>query len=185
MNAFPSLNDACLETCVSDVVLLNIEEHSKVPVGETVLLCSLENIDRRNAALHGEKLLFLINELLHLLKEVTLDLCEVKEFLDGSALAECLVHDELSFAAGLAQHGHELLERKVMEVLCESESVSADLKTADSLLKCFLICLTDAHYLADSTHLCAELVLNTLEFLKCPSCKLDNNVVAVRNVLVK
>ena len=139
----------------------------------------------RERCLHGEKLLFFINELLHLLKEVTLDLCEVKEFLDGSALAECLVHDELSLAAGLAQHGHELLERKVMEVLGESESVSADLKAPYSLLECFLICLTDAHYLADSTHLCAELVLNTLKLLKCPSCKLDNNVVAVRNVLVK
>ena len=72
-----------------------------------------------------------------------------------------------------------------MEILGKSETIAACFETSDSLLESLLIGLAYAHYLADSSHLCAELVLCTLELLECPASKLDNNIVAVGNVLVK
>ena len=66
-----------------------------------------------------------------------------------------------------------------------SKTVSAVFKAADCLLEGFLIVLADAHDLADSSHLCSELIFHTLEFFKCPACELDNHIVAVWDILIK
>ena len=66
-----------------------------------------------------------------------------------------------------------------------SESVATGFKASDCLLESFLISLTDTHDFTDCTHLCAEFIFNTFEFLKCPTSKFDYNVVSVWNIFIK
>ena len=72
-----------------------------------------------------------------------------------------------------------------MEILRKAESVTADLQASDCLLECFLISLTDTHNFAHSTHLGTKLILYILELLKCPSCELDYDIIATRNIFVE
>ena len=66
-----------------------------------------------------------------------------------------------------------------MENALKTQPLTKELlfEASDCLLEGFLIVLTDAHDLADSSHLCSELIFNTLEFFKCPACELDNHKV--------
>ena len=66
-----------------------------------------------------------------------------------------------------------------------SQPVSASFKTSDCFLERFFVGFADAHDLTDSAHLCAELVLNTLEFLKCPAREFDYNIVAAGYILIE
>ena len=79
----------------------------------------------------------------------------------------------------------DIEEVKLVEIFCKTKTVSVFLQRSDSLLECFLICLADAHDFAYGSHLCAELILSSVELLECPSCKLDYDIVAVRIVLIE
>jgi hypothetical protein len=59
-----------------------------------------------------------------------------------------------------------LIERELVKILCEPEAVSAGLKRTNGLLKGLFVIFADAHHLADSSHLRAELVLDAFELLK-------------------
>ena len=72
-----------------------------------------------------------------------------------------------------------------MEIFGKSKAVTSDLQAADCFLECFFVSLADTHDFAHCTHLCAEFVLNAFEFLKCPSCKFNYHIVAVRHVFVQ
>ena len=85
----------------------------------------------------------------------------------------------------MCEHAQEFILALCIVVLCIAEAVSSCLKASDSLLESLLVGLTDTHDLTYGTHLCSKLVLDTLELLKCPACKLDNHVVTVRNVFVQ
>ena len=91
----------------------------------------------------------------------------------------------MSLARGRCQLLQQLLLGELMEILDIAETVASGLQAADSLLESFLVGLTDAHDLADRAHLRAELVLNTLELLKCPAGELDNYIVTARNVPIE
>ena len=132
-----------------------------------------------------EERFLLLDELLHLLNEVVLDLREVPQLLDGRALAQRLVHDELALAGRVGEQVEQLLLRHVVEVLREAEAVAAVLEAADGLLEGFLVRLADAHDLADGAHLGAELVLGALELLKGPAGELDDDIVAAGDILVE
>ena len=66
-----------------------------------------------------------------------------------------------------------------------SQAVSAGLKRSDSLLESFFIGLTNTHDFAYGSHLGAELIFYAFELLKRPSCKLDNDIIAVRFVFIQ
>ena len=66
-----------------------------------------------------------------------------------------------------------------------TQTVIAILQASDCLLECFFKVLTDTHNLADCLHLGSQLVLCAFELLKCPACKLDNDIVAGRNILIQ
>ncbi|CDE80494.1 unknown [Ruminococcus sp. CAG:353] len=83
------------------------------------------------------------------------------------------------------EHTDKLFLGLIVEILCKAQTVAALFKASDSLLESFLVGLADAHYFAHSTHLSTKLVLGVLELLKCPACKLDNDVVTVGIILVK
>ena len=65
------------------------------------------------------------------------------------------------------------------------DRLAAFYEDEDRLLECLFVGLSDTHNLADGTHLCTQLILYALELLKCPACKLDNNIVAGRNILIQ
>ena len=66
-----------------------------------------------------------------------------------------------------------------------TESVSAGLKRPYCLLEGLLIGLTDTHDLTNGAHLGTKLILYTLELLESPACELNNNIISVRNILIK
>ena len=131
-----------------------------------------------------ERFLFLY-KLLHLLYEIMLYLCQLKQFVGRRAFSERLIHYKLTLARRRAQHRKQLVLCLFGEVLCAAETVAPCFKAAYRLLECFLICFSYAHDLADSAHLRAELVLRALEFLKRPACELDNDIFAVGVVFVE
>ena len=52
------------------------------------------------------------------------------------------------------------------------------------LLESFFVSLSDTHNFTNGTHLCSKFVFNTFEFLKCPACKLDNNIITVWYIFI-
>ncbi len=101
-------------------------------------------------------------------------------------LAECIhadpgaqrfIHDVLPFARWLGQKFHQLVCGLPIEILCKAKAVPARFQRPDCLLQGFLVCLADAHCLADCTHLCAKFVLGILKFFKGPPGKLDHHIV--------
>ena len=109
----------------------------------------------------------------------------VKDFIYCGALAQRLIHDKVAVAGRMCQHEQQFFFGFGVIVLCVSQSVSARLKAADCFLESFLVGFADAHDLADGTHLCAKLVLDALEFLKCPARKFDHDIVAVGHIAVE
>ena len=185
MNAFPGLLDTEADAGISYLFLCYFKERAEITVRETVQLSLFQHVFSRNCALVCKESFLLVNKLLHLLDEVLLYLCKLVELVNCSTLAESLIHNELSLAGGVAELSHELVLSHFIEILSESKAVSVLFKAADSLLEGFLISLAYTHYLADSSHLSAQLVLSALELLECPASELDNDVVAVGIVLVQ
>ena len=85
----------------------------------------------------------------------------------------------------MRQHAQQLFFGLGIIVLGVSQAVTSSLKGTDGLLESLLVGFTDTHDLANRAHLCAQLVLYTLEFFKCPAGKLDDDVISVGNVFVQ
>ena len=83
------------------------------------------------------------------------------------------------------QHRKQFFFRLLIEVFRMTKTVAASLQASDRLLECLFVGLSDTHNLADCLHLGSQLVLCAFELLKCPACKLDNNIVAGRNILIQ
>ena len=185
MNALPGLLKANLQTTVADIILGNFQKLCEVTVGKSILLRLGKHLVRRNAALLCKKRLLFLDEFLHLLDKPLLYVGLVVNLIHGSTLAECFVHLEMTLAGRRCQLLQQLLLAELMEILHKAEAVASGLQAADCLLESFLVGLTDAHDLAYGAHLRAELVLNTLELLKCPAGELDYYVVTARNILIE
>ncbi len=154
----PSLFQTERDPLAAHVCLLHAEDLAEVLVREAVLLGADQQIVRRQAALVFQHFLFELHQLLHLLDEPAADVCQVIHLFDRHALAERFIHDELALGGRLREQLAELFERKAVEVLRESESVSFDFEGSDRFLERFLVRLADAHDFADGAHLRAELV---------------------------
>ena len=189
MHAFPSLGDAQAQAVIAHVIFVLVGQLCQVAVGEAVHLCLLELLfgQHGNRVLGGpgQNCFFLFHQFFHLLNEVGLDAGQLVQLFNGSALAQCLIHDELALGSGLVQHAQQLVFGLAVEVLGKAQTVAAGFQGADGLLEGFLVGLTNGHDFAHGTHLSAQLVLDALELLKGPASELQNNVLAVGNVLVQ
>ncbi len=185
MDRVPGLIEFELGVRVPDLIFGDFEDLGQVFVGETVFLRLEDEVVCRDRALGLEEFLFFLDEFLHLLDEVLLDLGQFVDLVDGSTFAEGFIHDEVALGGG----GDELLQKFIfgefVEIGNETETVAALLEGTDGLLECFLISFANAHDFADGSHLSAELVFDALELLKGPAGKLDDDVIAVRDVLVE
>ena len=132
-----------------------------------------------------ENLLLLLDELAHLLHEPRLDARTLEDLIVRRALAERLVHLEVTLRVRNRQEFQEFLEREIVEVLDEAKPGATALKPTDRLLQRLLVGLADGHDLADRLHLRAEVVLHRAELLERPARKLEDHVIAVRRVLLE
>ena len=107
------------------------------------------------------------------------------DFLYSCTLTKCFIHYKVTLAGRSDQLLQQLFLCQGIEILGMSQTITAGLQAADSLLESFLISLTDTHDFADCTHLCTQLVLNAFKFLECPAGELDYNIVSIGNILVQ
>jgi hypothetical protein len=161
------------------------EKPGQVAVGEAVLLGLDQEFVGQIAARVLEDPFLEFHQLLHLFDEPGLDVGLLEQLLYTGTLAQGLVHDELPLAGRFIQHEHQLLERLLVVVLGESETVTTVLSRTDRLLESLLVGLPQAHDLTDGAHLGAELVLEPLELLECPAGELHDHVVAGGGVFLE
>ena len=169
----------------ADVLLGNAEDLREILVGKAVLLRLHEQVVGKQLALVAEDLLLFLDELAHLVDEVRLDAGALEDLLVGRSLPDCLVHLEVALGVGNGEKLQELVERLLVEVLRKAKPSAPALKRADRLLESLLVGLADGHDLADGLHLRAELVLDGAELLERPAGELEDDVVAVRRVLLE
>ena len=185
MYALPSFRDTVFDSLFTNIAFGNAQNFGKIFIGEAVLLCLCKNVLCRNAALCGNESIFFFNKLLHLFNEVSLYLCKLKQLLNSCALAESLVHNELTLRCRNVEHIKELLLGLAVEILCKAKTVSSLFKASDSLLESLLVGLAYAHYLTNSAHLCSKLILCLLELFKSPASKLDHDIIPVGIIFIK
>ena len=183
--AVPCFLDAELDALISDIILRNLEDLAEILIRESVPLGLCEHFVCRKAALELKKCFLLVDEFLHLLDEIFLDLGDLMDFIDCCSLAECFIHNEVALTGRNHEFTEEFLLAQVIEVADMTETVASFFERADCFLESFLVGLSDAHDFAYSAHLRAELVLDALELLKCPSCEFDYDIIAVRNIFVE
>ena len=181
----PALAAADLVALRADVLFGNAEDLREVLVGKAVFLRLHEQVVGKSLALVAEDLLFFLDELAHLLHEVRLDAGALEDLLVGRSLPDRLVHLEVALGVGNGEKLQKLVERLLVEVLRKAEPRTTALERANRLLESLLVGLADRHDLADGLHLRAELVLDGAELLERPACELENDVVAVRRVLLE
>ena len=107
------------------------------------------------------------------------------DFIHGRTLLQCLIHCEVALTGRRCQHVQQLILRLCLQLSNMAKTITASLQASDGLLEGFLVVLTDAHNLANGAHLGAKLVFHTLELFKCPTGKLNNNIISVRNILIQ
>ena len=185
VNTVPGFLDTELDPSVPDVFFRNLQDLAEIFVRETILLGLNESLICRETSLTDQKCLFFLNKLFHLLDKVFLYPGELVDLIDCCALSQSFIHDKMTLTVRSHQKAEKFFSAQFVEVLYMAQTIAAFLERTDRLLEGFLIVLTDAHDFADSTHLCSEFILDALEFFKCPSCELYDNIVAVRDVLVK
>ena len=185
MNSLPGLGNAEDDAGGAYLRFRQTEQLCKVLVGKTVPLGGAKHVFRGD--LPGVRLqrFLLFHKLFHLQQEPTVDPGQAVKRLNVGTLAQRFIQNELAFAGGNIQHGKKLFLCFAAEVLCAAQTGTADLQAADRFLKRFFICFADAHDLADCAHLCAELILGTLEFFERPAGKFDDDVIAGRNIFVQ
>ena len=164
---------------------MTLQQLCQITIGEAVLLGLDEQIVGRQPAAMLEDLLFQLDQLLHLLDEPRLDVGPFVQSLHVGAFAERFVHEELPLTGRLGEHSHQFVQRPLVEILGEAQSVPAGFQRADRLLQCLLVVLADAHHLADGQHLCAQLVRQARELLEGPAGEFHHHVVAPRLVLLQ
>ena len=184
MDRVPGLLDAQGKAACADLVLGDVQDLAQILVCEAVLL-GLDELLVGDSIARGDQGFFFLNQLQHLLKEVLLDLRDLEELVHGHALPQCLIHEEVALGGGVGEQLQQLFLRELVEILDVAQSVAALLQGADGLLEGFLVVLADGHDLAHRAHLCAELIVHALELFEGPAGKLDDDVVAVRDVLVE
>jgi len=181
----PSLDAPKARPLRADVLLGDLKKLRKVLVAEAVLLRLDEHVVGQEPALvHEDELLFL-HKLAHLVDEVRLNARTLEYLVVGRSLAEGLVHLEVALGVRNREHRQEFVQGPLVEVLHETEPGPAALERADRLLESLLVGLAYRHHLADGLHLRAELVLDGAELLKGPARELQDDVVAVRRILLE
>ncbi len=109
----------------------------------------------------------------------------IKNILICSALSNGFIHDEVTLTTGLSQHCEQLLKRFTIKIFSKSKAVSTNFQRANRLLDRFLVIFSDTHHFTDRAHLRAKLVNGTREFLKSPSRKLDNDIIAAGRIFLE
>ena len=189
MHALPRLLDAGVKARLAHLGLGQVQKLGQVAVGEAVALGAGKLVGgqhlRGMLGGPGDDTLLGIDELLHLLDEVGLDLGELVQLLDRGALAQRLVHLELAIGRGEVEQREQFVEGLLVVVLHEAQAIDVLLERADGLLEGLLVGLADGHDLAHGAHLRAQVVRDALELLEGPARELDDDVIAVRIVLVE
>ncbi len=186
MDTFPALGAAKGLAGMADLILGDAEDLGQVVVGEAVLFGLDQSFIRGNPALEFfDKGFFFLDQFLHLLDKIVFDFCDRIDLVHGHALAEGFIHDEVAFGGDIDQELAQLVQRHLIEAVHMTEAEAALLQGPDRLLEGFLVGLADTHDFADRAHLGAKLVLDALEFFKCPAGKLDDDEIAGRNVFVQ
>ena len=66
-----------------------------------------------------------------------------------------------------------------------SQTIASGFQGADCFLECFLIILADTHDFTNGSHLGTQFIFHALELFKSPACKLNNNIISVRYILIQ
>ena len=185
MNGLPSLLQTQRDALVSDFCFIDFQKLAQIFIGEAILLCGNQYIIRRQLSFICQKGFLLLNQLLHLIDEPCLYLCQLMDFFHGCALAQCFIHDEMAFTGGGNQHFQKFFLGFFIKILCMPQTIATCFQRTDGFLEGFFIILTDTHNLADCAHLGTQLILYAFEFFKCPACEFDNNIIAIGNIFIQ
>ena len=91
----------------------------------------------------------------------------------------------MAFTGRRNQLFEKLFLGKSIEILRVAKAIAPGFQTADRFLEGLFIGFPDAHHFADRTHLCTQLILDSLELFKGPARKFDHHIVAVRHVFIQ
>ena len=124
VNAFPSFGNTKAQAVSTNVIFRNIKQLAQVTVREAVLLRRGEFVCRklltRMFRSKGKNFLLFINQFLHFLNEVNLDLGKVMQLLYRSTLTQGFVHDELTLWRCFVEHLNQIIKRLFVEILNET-----------------------------------------------------------------
>ena len=182
MDCIPCLDDAELFALMADLALRDVKDLAQIFVRETVLLGLYESLGSERTAEQG---FFFLHQFLHLVDEIVLYTGEIEDLIGSSSLAQGFIHDKIALAVRNYEELKEFLLAELMEVLYITQAIAVFFKGTDRLLEGLFVVLADAHDFADRAHLCAEVVIDALEFFKCPAGEFNDYVVAVRNIFIE
>ena len=185
MNAFPAFHDSCRCSGIANSLFRNFQNFTQIFIRKAIKLSLTEYFCRRYLSLILQQCFFLFHQLLHLFDKVVLNLGKLKEFVYRCAFSQSFIHNELTLAGRYMEHGQEFFFRFLVKILHMAESVAASLQASDCFLECLFIGLSDTHNLAYGFHLSSQFILRAFEFLKCPACKFNYNIIAGRNVFIQ
>ena len=96
VNTFPGLLNAKFDSLIADVLFRNRKNLAQVFIREAMFLSG-------NKLLIGWKRtfgfcdgFFFLNKFFHLFNKVVFYFCNIKDFVYGSALSKCLIHNEMA-----------------------------------------------------------------------------------------
>ena len=132
-----------------------------------------------------EDFFFLLNQFTHLLDKICLHLCQVENLFCCCTLANSFIHDKVTVTCRIDQQMKQFFLCHGVIILRMTETITSCLKASDCFLEGLFVVLADTHDFTHSTHLGAKLIFYAFELLKSPACKLDNNIITVRNIFVQ
>ena len=185
MDGIPGFKGSGIFPRTAHFVLRNSQKLAQIAITETVFLGLNEYIGRRKRSPVFQNILLLVHKLFHLRQEVFPDFRQIINFIDGYALSECFIYEEITLGGGGDQAGDKILSGKLSKVLCMAKSEAPFFQRADSFLKGFLEGSADAHNFADRAHLRAQLIIHPLKLFKGPAGKFDNYVISAGDVLIE
>ena len=125
VDAVPCLADAELFTAVPDVILGDLKDLAQILVGEAVFLGLDQQVVCRDRTLVGHEGFLFLDEFLHLLNEILLDLCELVDLIDRNTLTQCLIHEEMALAGSSVELSQQLFLCKLVKSVHVTETVAA------------------------------------------------------------